>query len=183
MGRVCKVLAVAALASISTASIAQVEQTPAGAREFLSQVLSAGNVSVAGESQGRWNYQVTEIELPEGRVFPGGNRYKTIKENGPPNPVRSVIFNSDCKALLSVGRVSPSRSHNYGYTTLDQVGDQSSWDITKLAEATAYGSQIRLSGMGRPYQLTLPSEALATRAAFAFNFLRQACDPTAATGF
>ena len=54
---------------------------------------------------------------------------------------------------------------------------------SQVAEVTRQNDQITVKEGSRTYRFILPGADIATRVAFAMEFLRTRCDPAAATGF
>ena len=170
------ILVAAALAFPATLS-GQVSQTPDGARQFLLQVLSANNVGMAEKSEGYWNLV--------SRIVTTSTSDREYKSDGPDNLIETAAKKDDCTFYLTTS-VAPNSSENTARADVSihrhSVGYMEI-DFRKLAKAELNGALIYLHGLPEAYRVRLPSDEMATRVAFAMEFLRQSCDPTAGTGF
>lgn len=155
----------------------QVQQTPAGAQEFLRQISVAGNVKWVPDDLS----QCGRPYLTDGRRFservchtfqPYPARFQSVAEN----VCRTTVV-SDAPQPHAYGRRHLSTYLSYTFYPPDANPFSLRWQ--QVAEVTQHAEVVRVNG--RTFQFG--SEALAVRAAYAMNFLKDHCDATAATGF
>jgi hypothetical protein len=187
-----------ALALVCGASLAQdaPKQTVEGAHKFLGIVLSNNKVFVKFETEpgsynmGRWS----------GEYYP--HQYRTVKISNEPYYMdafeASRYAGEKCASTYSwIYETGLEQRTNYGLLsrpeTREKLWAEHKSDLHEKTElridwsgvagvkpAREGGSEINVIGFG---QIILPTPELATRVQYAMEFLRNACDPTAATGF
>ena len=170
---------IALLMCSSLANAQAPTQTIQGATTFISQVLSNGSVTVAVQIGGYWNKKLTEY------TYDGPRNPKTVYSDGGANIILSAKIIGECTISISTNTIGTTSSSNKvadKYTSQENV-EQAIFDFRKLAEAKQDGTNVYLKGLRYEYRLEIPAESLASRVAYAMEFLRTRCDPTAATGF
>jgi len=176
-GRNMRIVLLAIAMTVPTLAFGQVTQTPEGARQFLLQVLPAGNVGIASQKEGYWNLVV--------KIVTTSNSDREYKSDGPDDKILTAAKKDDCSLYITTSfyelKWSSNSNADISYFT-NSVG-YLDIDFKKLAKAEPVGSVINLSGLAAPFRIRLPSDEMAVRVAFAMEFLRQSCDPTTSTGF
>lgn len=119
------------------------------------------------------------------QILPG-QQYRASLDNGGYNPRPGVI-----QSVQTVGRCDTRLTVHYPYyenssTYYDaQTLTWSERNVSFLAEVKQRGATIEIFWTFQPWssRFELSSEQMATRVAFALEFLRINCDRAAATGF
>ena len=159
--RFCAGLIAMVLMANPGAARAQKEQTPETAQEFLQ--VTSGNAAI------RFRMETGEQTR---------NQYSTMRFVGiyDSNTCTSRLTGAlDYEYLGISRRWERLTNSNFEYPIY--------WNL--ISKVTRYGRDVRLdwSNGVSPIVLTYPTEDLSTRATFAMEFLRAACDPTAGLAF
>ena len=150
---------------------AQGEQTVENAQRFLSQVLM-------GRS---YHWGLVERSAAKARLSIVG-KSPIIDASAKRRCVSSLRFDNSALELRS--RNETQRFVDLQPGSRIGGGPPFNWG-SDLGEARASGTRVYLKWTGAEdtSNIDMESEALATRVAYAMEFLRQHCDPTAGTGF
>ncbi len=199
MGKKPRLMAVAILAALLPGGgHARQDQTIDSAQKFLTQVFGAGGVTFSHDggqgfnpvSQQIWRCAWTMTDA--GGLFSGPTYGTQCNVTGwdywtaPPYTDARYASTAVCAGEMTGGQPSYAREVVNGQRkyTREQIGSGAApLNWARIAEVKQYGLQITIVGGGTRQTVNLPSEALATRVAYAMEFLRQNCDPTAGTGF
>ncbi|MFC3711147.1 hypothetical protein ACFOMD_01100 [Sphingoaurantiacus capsulatus] len=185
-----------AAAMLSQPAGAQVEQTVEGAHRFLMLTVEQGTSSVAidiglGMSvtygvrtveqcrQEEYTYDIWGSKGVRNRCW-NEERYANVTARA--HPLVSTAANGACATILKfTDYANPDYADGWkiGPRGIDSV----TLDWRKVAKVTANGSYVDVSPSQPGVQFRLASPDLAKRVAYAMEFLRQECDPAAATGF
>lgn len=157
----------------SPAGAQQAAQTPESAVEFLRTVAAAGNMK----------FRMTDRRCARQYNYWNTSRSREVCHTF--DPYRAEIVPSANPCVYTIKWVAPPP---YTSETVDwlhvSITPRSSGEATvnwaTLAAVTQDGMVVRVPGRS---DAVFASEALATRGAYAMEFLRNHCDPTAATGF
>lgn len=169
-----------------TPTWAQPEQTPEGAQQFIQKVLSQGTTTLSQHCCNWPAYDYTEWEDASGRVSRDIVKHQVIVS---PSNIRSITSNTACATTVAY-----TQHFTHPFTgQASQESRQKLFDWTKIAGVIGKGPQVFISSDSEmawagplipvTFRFNLPSEALATRLAYAMEFLRIHCDSTAGTGF
>ena len=159
--------------AVSGGALAQPAQTPEGAQQFLGQLAAQGGVTVSTDVGRGWNVFVDTMY--------------DVTYAYDPSLVRSIQSDSACVSAISFAR-QPDRRGPAASDGMDPVYGYRGeiiylyWTKVTLVEQTGTAVVV-LDPPSYPLRFNFGSEALATRAAYAMEFLRMECDPTAGTGF
>jgi len=184
-----------AIGLFSTAG-AQTAQTPEGAQKFLGVVAAQGTTKLYFDSSSNWSTVYAT------RKFEKCVQEATYDFFGFQNGTRSRCFDdSDSKTINAPARDLKAASATGACSTRFEFSDyfqgqrDGDWEFgptgrttyvvnwAKIASVKADGSWVRLSPPLQGFHLLMASPDMATRMAFAMEFLRQSCDAAAATGF
>ena len=159
-----------ALAALALPTLVHAQQTRAGAQEFLRQVAAQGAMRLSTDTGDGWQRSVRPYD----------------SHTFPPNTVTGVSGGDTCASTLAY---QPHATVVYGseargnYSPHYDPIQNNLIDWSRVVEVLQSGTDIYLTGTAYPLKVGLGSEALATRVAYAMEFLRLECDPTASTGF
>lgn len=183
---------------VPAVAVAQVTQTAAGAHEFLRISTSSGGVSGyldrgSGENRGRMSWYSCRRQM----VFAGSEymapQYDDVCGNtqygdwtAPAYKAIKYSPHNSCTGILKADAPYYESSFTQGNTHYSRepfpaLNRWISW--AKVTEVRRQNSEIIVREGSSTYRLILPGADIATRVAFAMEFLRTSCDPAAGTGF
>lgn len=188
-----------AFGAVPSVVAAQVQQTPQGAHEFLRIIFSGGGVSGyldygQGENVGRMSWYTCRRQM----TFAGSElmpaQYEDVCGNtqfgqwtGPAyKAIKYQPTDNICLGRLSAAQPQAELSFSQGNThyTREPLRPLQRYFIwAKVAEVARYNEQVTVKEGDTKLRFILPSVDVATRVAFAMEFLRVHCDSAAATGF
>ena len=164
----------------------QTTQTAANAQEFMRLTFLNGSTKVAIKiGQNDWNKVLVRTETRKyeceyvggvrmcGNNYYAGTAYRYIELS----PTKVNVYDN-CQITI-YHRITKSPSEPFYHA--NPAGEFSGISWKNVTGVTQEGNSVYLAG--EEYKVFLSSEELATRFAYAAKFLRDACDPTAATGF
>lgn len=175
------------------------QQTVEGAHLFLSKVVEQGATTFEIDSGKGWNtvsadksycryYNYdTASGIRAGEY--GCGDYKTSTHGVADFKLTSIIKLTRCASQISTPEVHAKEIEvndgpkNYWAVRLPYRKPSYGIDWDKVAEVKQEGSRVVLRGIKPDIRLSLASEALAIRVAYAMEFLRTECDATSGTGF
>lgn len=177
---------------------ARQEQTVDSAQTFLTQVFGAGGITFSHDGGQGYNPVYQQIwrcawTMTDAGGFFSGPTYGTQCNvtgsdywTAPPYTNARYASTAPCSGRMDGGQPYYDREVRNGdrkYTRGDLGAGAAVVNWAKVAEVKQYGLQVAIVGGGMRQTVNLPSDALAARVAYAMEFLRQNCDPTAGTGF
>jgi hypothetical protein len=151
------VIAALTVACVPAPVFAQKEQTTATAQEFL---------------------RVTTANVPA--TFSADN----VRNDRSTMSVVGLIENNECRSKTVINRDYEYLDKIYGWTPQkDSYDSYIEWSY--VASVTRFDNRVKLQwgAAGGQLWITYPTADLATRAAFAMEFIRAECDPTADLAF
>lgn len=178
------------LALLTPPAVAQVKQTAEGAHQFLAITTAAGGVDGfvdAGPGENAVNAYYSACNRQSGTC--GGRQYVTW--NAPAYKAVNYKYMNACKgsvianspyyeSMWDENRSYPNYRMYYAppLANLDRILD---WSKVVLVQRVENSITIKEGNLS--YRFVLPGVDIATRMAFAMEFLRIDCDPSASTGF
>jgi hypothetical protein len=175
------------------------QQTVEGAHLFLSKVVEQGATTFEIDSGSGWNtvsadksycryYNYdTASGIRAGEY--GCGDYKTSTHRVADFKLTSIIKLMRCSSQISTPEVHAKEIEvddgpkNYWNVRLPYRKPSYVIDWDKAAEVKQEGSSVVVRGIKPAMRFNLASEPLATRVAYAMEFLRTQCDATSGTGF
>lgn len=175
------------------------QQTAEGAHLFLSKVVEQGATTFElddGNGWGRvsasksycryYNYD-TASGIRAGEY--GCSDYKTSTHGVDDYRLTSIVKLTRCATQISTPEVQAKDIEvddgpkNYWKVSLPYRRPSYGIDWDKVAEVKQEGTSVTVRGIKPAIRFKLASEPLATRVAYAMEFLRLECDATSGTGF
>jgi hypothetical protein len=203
MKRMTAMVAAVALTTFSAMAQEAPKQTVEGAHNFLSLISDQGNMKIelfSADMAGYSNFVRGSIEFSAapGRSYAGGSKSRSGSASYSISPLAvKYVQRTKCagtfqldsaaidarreKALRDIKGMDTQYEHVEGYS-LGTLSTSQAMDWMKIAgvKRENKSSFVVVPGVAK---FTLPSEELATRVQYAMEFIRNACDATAATGF
>ena len=178
------------MALLTQPAVAQVKQTAEGAHQFLQITTAAGGVQGyidVGSGQNSVNYYYYLCYTYSGNCT--SNIYGTW--NAPAYKAVSYKYTDTCKGALTANapyhKTDWDDTHYDGRRRTNHADPLGSLNRTldwkKIALVQRNEQNITLKEGGVTYLFVFPGVDIATRVAFAMEFLRVECDPSASTGF
>lgn len=181
---------------------AQANQTPEGAQSFIFQIFSQGSTKIKADMGRGFNTYLVKKErcefTPKWVCSGLGTERKTYQayvamSTSSKNVCTTVIqVKNDLlhTVLLGTTREVPNGGRFGGMVELSTTPEANSFpqmpfyiDWKKVAEIKQNDTSVIMRGAKPDLHFSFASESIATRMAYAMEFLRLHCDPTASTGF
>ena len=173
---------------------AQVQQTIEGAQSFLSQVSAAGDWTMVPCEDGVCRWYITDWWLQDFEWGGRGSRYNQVphydKKLQPEWTITSFSGPTRCSGRFQFRRMqlaSDGQERGVEVKQSDLYGHSFDWWTVSQIRAAAgfvYLEMRSVEALHRvTYRVNVNSAELATRVAFAMDFLRANCDHTSDTGF
>lgn len=186
-------MACAAVALCAEPAWAQT-QTVAGAQQFLSITANQKTTTVDNDWGQGFNLvsgrrvadKCTQEYYYDGWGTRQGPRTRCWKQDEYSNVYRpaaqlvSAVMISDCLTEIEITEAS---TYAGGYQISALGTHKLRLDWAKIAKVQQSGNTVTVSPTSPGLRFRLSSDDLATRTTFAMEFIRQNCDPAAATGF
>jgi hypothetical protein len=203
MNRMTAMVAVFTLTAFSAMAQEAPKQTVEGAHTFLSMISDQGNMKIELFSADLGSFSnfvrgSIEFSAAPGRSYAGGAKSRSGSASYTIEPLAArYVQKAKCSgtfqldnAVIDARREKALRDikgmdTQYEYVerySLSHLSTSQAVNWTKVpgVKRENKGSFVVVAGVAK---LTFPSEELATRAQYAMEFIRNACDSTAATGF
>lgn len=169
---------VASVCAVAVAPLAaQPQQTPAGAQSFIKQIVGQGGSKIAHDFG--WGMNLAGYSFcPNTTHMCSADRPRAVPSN---LLISARHADSVCVTVFEARRLE---EHEYDRSNSSRgmtfwTFEQPTYKVVdwgKVAEVKQSGPDIWVRQPGHDLKLTLGSDALAARMAFAMDFLRQRCD-------